>query len=500
MKNKTFILPTAVSLLFLIACGKAPAPPEQKVEKFGIVSQIKFDKKSPFYIDFEKYPGIQSAERKVLPVGVFDSGTGGLTVLSSILDLDQFNNKTREPGSDGIPDFEAERFVYLGDSANMPYGRYDGEGKSDFLRELIIKDVQFLLSRNYYTEPSQNVAQTSKDPAKAIVIACNTATAFGFDTIKKTIKQWNVNIEVLGIIDAGARAAVSKLPGEGEGKGKIIGIMATEGTCASGGYPRSVKEQYADRFHDKDIAVVQQAGFGLAAAIDGDIDYIDSRAVAVRDKKAYRGPALDHPAYPIEPALWKAYNFDTGNALLIRKNDKGEMVDVQLNSVGNYIKYHVTRLVDTAVKTHPDRQIGAAILGCTHYPFYEKEIKAHFDYLKTVNENYNRIIPNTLTLIDPSRSLAKELYQYLANKELLRPESKDSKPNGFYISVPNPLLKTNRTGENGEFLYSYKYGRQINSGLEFVKRVPFSPRWIKQEVLDRIRDKMPKIYDMFMKR
>ena len=56
----------------------------------------------------------QKQINKQLPIGVFDSGTGGLTILQAILTLDTFNNKTGESGGDGIPDFSNEAFQYLG--------------------------------------------------------------------------------------------------------------------------------------------------------------------------------------------------------------------------------------------------------------------------------------------------------------------------------------------------------------------------------------------------
>ena len=89
------------------------------------------------------------------PIGVFDSGLGGLTVLERLLDVDQVNNATGLYGPDGVPDLARESFVYLGDQANMPYGDYAAEGKSDYLRELILKDAKFLLSTNYYTRAEE---------------------------------------------------------------------------------------------------------------------------------------------------------------------------------------------------------------------------------------------------------------------------------------------------------------------------------------------------------
>jgi len=488
-KHVKVIAAIFIFLGFFINCGKKADKPPKAISKFQIISDIKSNKNSPFYIDFEKYP----AERKALPIGVFDSGTGGLTVLNSILTLDKFNNNTHEKGGDGIPDFISERFVYLGDKANMPYGRYDSEGKTDFLDELIFKDVQFLLGRKYYQLPMDSLAKTDKDPAKAIVIACNTATAFGYELILEAMQEWGSDVEVMGIIDAGAESAVAVLPGNGAGQ--IIGVMATEGTCASNGYPRAVKREFTKRFQHGDVVVVQQGGFGLAAAIDGDIDYIDPSADTVRGKQEYQGPGLNHPLYPIDPALWEEYKFETGNNLLIGKNIDGDIVEVELNSVVNYIKYHVTHLVVNTAKTYPGGKLGAVILGCTHYPFFEKEISDHFIYLKHLNEKYDRIIPANIILVDPAEALAVELYNHLEQDKLFcaNCNNKDSR---FYISVPNLLLAENQVDENGEFPFTYKYGRSINQGFEFVKRVPFSRQWINQEVLNRIQSKMPDIYKL----
>ena len=82
----------------------------------------------------------QKQINKQLPIGVFDSGTGGQTLLQPILTLDAFNNKTGEPVCDGIPDFSNEAFQYLGDQANMPYCNYAVANKA---KKEYIKYVHF---------------------------------------------------------------------------------------------------------------------------------------------------------------------------------------------------------------------------------------------------------------------------------------------------------------------------------------------------------------------
>ena len=82
-----------------------------------------------------------------LPIGIFDSGTGGLAVLEEVLRLDAFDNASGRAGADGKPDFARERFVFLADQANMPYGNYPSLGRTGFLKELAVCDAAFLLAR-----------------------------------------------------------------------------------------------------------------------------------------------------------------------------------------------------------------------------------------------------------------------------------------------------------------------------------------------------------------
>ena len=122
--------------------------------------------------------------------GVFDSGIGGLTVQEAILSLDVFHNDNYSSGPDGRKDFEHERFLYFGDQANMPYGNYPSAGRQEFLKELILKDAAFLLGRRYWPTADAVGPRFDKPPVKAIVIACNTATAWGLVEIRQAIDAW----------------------------------------------------------------------------------------------------------------------------------------------------------------------------------------------------------------------------------------------------------------------------------------------------------------------
>ncbi|MFM8905498.1 MAG: glutamate racemase [Verrucomicrobiota bacterium] len=186
-----------------------------------------------------------------LPIGVFDSGVGGLTVLEAIKAHDRHDNRTGAEGPDGIPDFQGERFIYLGDQANMPYGNYAAAGRTDFLRELILRDALFLLGRRHL--------HGEKPPVKAVVIACNTATAYGLEDLRAAFKAWGLPVILVGVVEAGAKGLQETAKGAQGG----VAVMATVGTCASKAYPRAIS-QVTDR------PVRQLGSATLAAAIEGD--------------------------------------------------------------------------------------------------------------------------------------------------------------------------------------------------------------------------------------
>lgn len=130
---------------------------------------------------------------KEAPIGVFDSGVGGLTVAREIM---------RQ-----IPN---ERIVYFGDTARVPYGSKSKETIIKYSRQII----RFLLTEH----------------VKAIVIACNTASAFAIDTM-----QQEFDLPIVGVVKPGARVAAQTT------KNGKIGLIGTEGTIRSGVYADFIK-------------------------------------------------------------------------------------------------------------------------------------------------------------------------------------------------------------------------------------------------------------------
>jgi glutamate racemase len=233
----------------------------------SIVDVVRDGGSDVFAVDFARYrtPDVN------LPIGVFDSGIGGLTVLNAILTVDRFNNLTHEPGADGRPDFENESFIYLGDQANMPYGNYPSEGRTDFLKELVLKDAVFLLGDRYWPSRTAEAPRRDKPPIKAIVIACNTATSYGLQDIHAALEEWGVPIFTVGVVAAGADGAVESLS-EMKASGAVA-VMATVGTCQSEGYVREIKRSSEMAGMDPP-EIIQQGSLGLASAIEGNPEFI----------------------------------------------------------------------------------------------------------------------------------------------------------------------------------------------------------------------------------
>lgn len=382
-----------------------------------------------------------------MPIGMFDSGTGGLTVLERFLAKSGFRN---------------EDFIYLADQANMPYGQYNARGKTDFLRELIVKDAQALLERK----------------VKIIVIACNTATSYGLEDIRAMLEKSGTGVKVVGVVNAGVNAATDFC----RGKDVAVGVLATQGTIAAGGYQRGL---------GKNFETVCQSGYGFAEAVDNEPDYVNSSLKAPRE--SYRGPRFGVNDCDIKRELLPVYNFRMDGVLFTR-DAGGNYKDFQLNCPENYARFNLVSLVERHRKSGSRKKIAAIIMGCTHYPFYEKEMRRAIAELRNYKEAgkyvYRDIIANDVRLIDPAVYLADECYRILKKDGNLNPVRHQRSVEGF-ISVPAPGLPVHCLSPDGGFTYDFKYGREAGkSDVTFVVE-PFSDSNFNPENRARITRLLP---------
>ncbi|MBN1526288.1 MAG: glutamate racemase [Candidatus Omnitrophica bacterium] len=132
------------------------------------------------------------------PIGIFDSGVGGLTVVGEIRKI--------------LP---REEMIYFGDTARVPYGTKSKETVTRFS----VENVEFLMKHN----------------VKLVVVACNTASSLSLDFLKRCFR-----VPIIGVIEPGAKGAVSST------RNGRIGVIGTQATISSGAYERQIRKLRPD--------------------------------------------------------------------------------------------------------------------------------------------------------------------------------------------------------------------------------------------------------------
>jgi glutamate racemase len=355
-----------------------------------------------------------------LPIGVFDSGVGGLTVLEAIKAHDRHHNLTGADGADGVPDFAGESFVYFGDQANMPYGNYSAVGRTDFLRELVLRDALFLLGRRH--------ARGAKPPVKAIVIACNTATAYGLEDIRSAVKAWGVPVIVVGVVEAGAQGLAETAEGAQGG----VAVLATVGTCASNAYPKAIAKVSG--------RPVRQLGSAtLAAAIEGD-------------------PSVKTPIRDI-------IRTDVGAFLKSAAADQAATIDTLMLGCTHY-----PLVAD---------EISEAFAYWRDQPDADGR------------KPYARLVAPKLKQVDPAAWTAEALWRSLHGAKM-RVDPKSAARDLFFVSVPNPAWPGVGLAADGSLTYEYKYGRQPGQvGREDTINVPLTADMLPAPTARLVREKLP---------
>lgn len=127
------------------------------------------------------------------PIGIFDSGVGGLTVFSEVIKV--------LPG---------EEVIYFGDTARVPYGTKSKETITRFS----VENVEFLMKHN----------------VKLVIVACNTASSLGLDFLKRCFR-----VPIIGVIEPGAKNAVDST------RNNKVGVIGTNATISSKAYEKAVK-------------------------------------------------------------------------------------------------------------------------------------------------------------------------------------------------------------------------------------------------------------------
>ena len=225
---------------------------------------------------------IQECDR---PIGVFDSGIGGLTVVQEITRL--------------LPN---EQIVYFGDTARVPYGTKSRESVVRFSKE----NTNVLLKHN----------------VKIVVVACNTSTSWALSVLRREYK-----LPIIGVIEPGSRRAV-----ESSKKGKI-GVIATQSTVASGKYEETIL-----RMNPKAVVFQKACPLFVSLVEEGWLDHRVTESVAEEYLAPIRKAGIDTlilgcTHYPLlKPVLQKVMG--RGVTLVDSATETAREVKALLESAG----------------------------------------------------------------------------------------------------------------------------------------------------------------------
>jgi len=251
------------------------------------------------------------------PIGVFDSGVGGLTVLHELLV--------------SLPE---EDYLYLGDDARFPYG---ARSHAD-LDECVARNTRFLLDRG----------------AKLIVIACNSAAGAGLESARRIAGEKGV--DVVAVIEPESEIAAA-ITDSGR-----VGVLATLATVQGGAYLRSLAAQH------RELTVTQVAAPDLAAIIQRGFPFSEEVVGTVR---SYCAPL--HRA-DVDTVILGCTHYPLVRPLLQRILGR----DMRLVTAGHAVAATVERILEGRDLATPNHAEGSYSFVCTAEPERFRELGTRF--------------------------------------------------------------------------------------------------------------------------
>jgi glutamate racemase len=228
---------------------------------------------------------------------------------------------------------------------------------------------------------------------------------------------------------------------------KTIAVLATVGTCNTGAYPKTITSTMGTA--GKQVPMVIQQGFAeLAAAIEGDANYLAK------------------------------------------------------SSVRDYVRRDVRKLVEDYKRAGGEKPIGYVVLGCTHFPLVREEFLNAFSNLKAETHEgqalYSDLIADAIEIVNPAELTAKELFRTLA-RERLRAGSRTNDAltplHQFFMSVPHVACEGVQVASDGGFTNEYKYGRDVGQlDREDYRVVPLTKGILPGTSKSLIESRLPRVW------
>jgi hypothetical protein len=250
------------------------------------------------------------------------------------------------------------------------------------------------------------------------------------------------------------------------------------------------------------IDIFQQGAYGLAGAIDGVRAFILLKAENHAVREDYRGPSMANPEARIDRQILPRYDFDFSQNQMLYSGSVDHPTELQLNSVDNYIAYHLVTLMEQIRGSGDSPPLRAIVMACTHFPFHESAFRQELHRLRNYQEDsqalYCPFMANEIELIDPAYFAARELYHSLAADKRIRERAVGNRKSRgeFYVTIPcreKPGLKLD---DNGWFTYEHKYGRNAGRVESDFRTVPLDGTNLDQSVLERLQHHVPAAWSL----
>ena len=443
-----------------------------------------------YYDDFS----YSSENISELPIGIFDTSIDGLFAVEQFLTLDKFDNITGKPVPDGIPDFGGENFQFLIDKANGPYIDYIEAGNTAFLKEHLMTNVFFLMGKSFYTLQVDDFKSGQKERVKAVIALTNSADYIAESDISNFSKATGSNVIVIGLMSSGINALFEECVSKEQ---VSIGILSSGDDITVREYESAIRKKAAQSEYDGVLKIVGHRAHGLNEAILMDYDYISMLSTETRAN--YKGPDLVKDIEYVDEVVLERYGFNTSENGLLYTRRNGEYQVLQLNSIENYVRYHVVSMVEHHRRSGSDVPISCILL--SDYKFssvkglIEKVLVELYNYRLDGMYLYRNSITPNVKLIDPVECAARECYMALRESRNLALRAVRSELD-TYITVPALSFDDDSYDEDGGFSYNYRIGRPAGEYKITSKAIPFSTRYLERGKLNYMGNYFPLSYSL----
>lgn len=477
-RHTVFAVSLMAGLISAVSCGDRA----QSSGLLSIAQKAIGDSTSIYYGDFSEYP----ENLPVLPIGVFGCGSDGFDLVERLLTADNYDNITGRPGADGIADFGGESIQLLIDRANGPYSGYLASGNLPFLKEQLIRNTLFLMGDKYYNLAVDEYQSGYKEPVKIVMVSSPVADYYGLSDIEAMMCGSGTGVKAVGVIESCIREALSQTDADGN---FCVGVLYSSDGVSSREYEEVIRKMAEDRGIAGHIQVFNQEGAGIAESIRGDAAYIDTSAAIAR--AGYSGPVTGISYNNIDATLFDRYGFDTrGNALLFPSGSRS-VSGVQINSVENYVRYHLVSMVERHRRSGSRVPISSIILADCSYnrvrDIMDQVMVELYNYKRGGIYLYRNSISPDFRFIDPAECAVREVYSILRGDGnlALRGTKSTLSP---YITLPSASVPADSLDASGCLKAAFRYGRVSGTEDITTKAVPFAPRYVEGRELTDIEN------------